>query len=645
MFSFDAGDCVKLKYNKYVVMDNICMMANVNGELVKCEQQDIHITDEYARISFANSEYGISAVLKIILLNESVKFNFQAGLFQQETYMPLKSVDEDSGYSISFSIPGCEKIVANYMQDSCWSYVKFDTVPDKTQNLLLKKENCHFCFTTLCTEMYKAQLKISDNGRFEMYMGSGCAGYTDVSGDVMVLGGSERPFLSIKHALDAARNSQMFQTPEKKDKNRPAILDGLGWCTWDACYFDVTEDKIIAKLNEFRDKSITVKWVLIDDGWFLYDKKRLQSIYCDKNKFPNGLGGTIHRIKNEYGIKQVGIWHSFNGYWFGIDEKSSVYYENADCFVKTKLGAILPDFYDWKNAFAFYDKWHTYLENEGIDFLKIDTQGELNKFAKDNVSAPFAVRNMQVAIEKSTKIHFNGNVINCMAMGIEHTQSRKYTNMLRNSDDFWPNRPESFKKHLLQNLYNAVFRDDLYYLDFDMWWSDNDFSIQSAVLRAVSGGPIYMSDEIGKSDPDIILPLVDDDGKTILCDQAAMPPEDELYTDYLTENRIVKAVNSIGEASVLAMFNVCEENIPLTDKVKYSDIKNKISDKYIAYFHFKKEYCIIDEASCADITLERNGVEIVTFLPVKDNCFYIGDTEKYIAAGKNMKKVCLDTVL
>ncbi len=32
-------------------------------------------------------------------------------------------------------------------------------------------------------------------------------------------------------------------------------MQGLGWCTWDACYFDVTHSKIIEKMEEFKIKA------------------------------------------------------------------------------------------------------------------------------------------------------------------------------------------------------------------------------------------------------------------------------------------------------------------------------------------------------------------------------------------------------
>ena len=32
-----------------------------------------------------------------------------------------------------------------------------------------------------------------------------------------------------------------------------------------------------------------------------------------------------------------------------------------------------------------------------------------------------------------------------------------------------------------------------------MWWSDDGQATKNAVLRAMSGGPVYMSDKLGRS--------------------------------------------------------------------------------------------------------------------------------------------------
>jgi hypothetical protein len=51
-----------------------------------------------------------------------------------------------------------------------------------------------------------------------------------------------------------------------------------------------------------------------------------------------------------------------------------------------------------------------------------------------------------------------------------------------------------------------------------MWWSEHpESAIQSGVLRAISGSPIYVSDKIGRSNGEILKPLALSDGKILRC--------------------------------------------------------------------------------------------------------------------------------
>jgi hypothetical protein len=41
----------------------------------------------------------------------------------------------------------------------------------------------------------------------------------------------------------------------------------LGFCTWDAFYSSVDSDKVSSGLDSLRDAGVTVKYVILDDGW------------------------------------------------------------------------------------------------------------------------------------------------------------------------------------------------------------------------------------------------------------------------------------------------------------------------------------------------------------------------------------------
>ena len=641
MIKFSEGTVI---CNDRVIIENIELSTKINGKNYNVETKNTEISDDAMKMFFECQETGTKAELVLKKQGDSFTMHFMGKIIQKEVYLPIETVDEEEAYTLEMTLKTTDGIFARYMQDTCWTYASFNPykIPKNTQSLLIKNEDINIAMIPICTKSFKTQLRSDNCNKIKIYMGTESGGYTDIDGYIMSVAANSNPFRCVEKATENCRISEWFNTPSKKEKDTPILMQGLGWCTWDACYFDVTHSKIIEKMEEFKNKGININWVLIDDGWFEFGENRLKSIYADKDKFPGGLSETVHTLKEKYGVKYVGVWHCFNGYWYGIDKNSSAYEDNKEFLTETKAGVIVPDFNDKSKAFAFFDKWHSYLKNEGIDFLKVDCQGVLARFSKYNTANPEAIRNIQEALEESIKKHFDGNVINCMAMGMEHTQSRKYSNLIRNSDDFWPKRPHTFKKHIIQNIYNSVIMNSLYFLDFDMWWTDNEFAVPSAVLRAISGGPIYISDEIGATNANILKPLINEDGSLISCDEAAMPVPSRLYSDNINNNMIVKIMNNCGENSVLALFNAEIEDRKLSADVTYDDIKLKNADEYVVYSYFEKKFYRMTKATRLHFELDKNSAEILNFYPVKDNYIMLGNVNKYISGGCDLKKVSVN---
>ena len=55
----------------------------------------------------------------------------------------------------------------------------------------------------------------------------------------------------------------------------------VGFCTWDAFYSSVDSDKVSSGLDSLRDAGVTVKYVILDDGW---QSTALSSKGKDQNK-------------------------------------------------------------------------------------------------------------------------------------------------------------------------------------------------------------------------------------------------------------------------------------------------------------------------------------------------------------------------
>ena len=426
------------------------------------------------------------------------------------------------------------------------------------QQLLVDEGNGSYIhFMPLSNEKGINELEYcSESGEIVLNYSSCMSGQTTMANSVMIVSRADDPYKAVQNSFDIAGEKKLIHTPLKKNKEYPGFLKGLGWCTWNAFYHDVTAEGIRSKLEEFQKKSVPIKWIIIDDGWSAVKDFKLLSLYEDRSKFPEGLKAFIQEIKENYGVEYVGVWHAFSGYWFGIAEEGELYQENRDLFIKNQAGLILPSGEEEK-AYRFFNKWHTWLKEQGVDFLKVDAQGNALEFYKYLPDACEKVQSLHRALERSVRENFGGNMINCMGLGSLDMYCRETSVVVRNSDDFFPDKDYGFTDHILQNAYNAVFNDQLYYCDFDMWWTQHSSAKQSSVLRALSGGPIYISDKVGETDPKYLLPLLDKDGYIKRCDHAARPTIDCLFSD--PRGKVLKLFNTYNGKYVTVAFNLAQD--------------------------------------------------------------------------------------
>ena len=89
---------------------------------------------------------------------------------------------------------------------------------------------------------------------------------------------------------------------EYKLCHRPVLINN-----WEATYFDITEEKILAIAAKAKD--LGIEMFVLDDGWFKNrndDNAGLGDWIPDKKKLPNGLETLIGKI-NDMGLK-FGLW-------------------------------------------------------------------------------------------------------------------------------------------------------------------------------------------------------------------------------------------------------------------------------------------------------------------------------------------------
>ena len=137
----------------------------------------------------------------------------------------------------------------------------------------------------------------------------------------------------------------------------------------------------------------------------------------------------------------------------------------------------------------------------------------------------------------------------------------------------------------------------------EMWWTDDGQAEKNSILRAISGGPIYVSDTLNRSRAEVLKPLIFDNGRILRGDNPAVPTK-----DCLTENPV-----SSGTISP-------------------KDIEGLYGEEFAVYEHFSKELKIMKAEECFELQLENiNEYKLYVIVPLKDGCGVIGRTDKFIS--------------
>jgi hypothetical protein len=145
----------------------------------------------------------------------------------------------------------------------------------------------------------------------------------------------------------------------------------------------------------------------------------------------------------------------------------------------------------------------------------------------------------------------------CMCHSTENLFSFYETSTIRASDDFYPKDDAAQTVHLVSCAYNGVMLGEIGVCDWDMFHSVHPYAEVHAAARAVSGGPVYVSDAPGKHDPELLRRLILPSGEVLRAQLPARPTPDCLFDDVMGDGKTALKVWSLNaHGAVAAVFNV-----------------------------------------------------------------------------------------
>ncbi|KAG8485802.1 hypothetical protein CXB51_019194 [Gossypium anomalum] len=485
-------------------------------------------------------------------------------------------------------------------------------VPLETQFLLVEtKDGSHLdsteenqivytVFLPLIEGPFRAVLQGNQNDQLELCLESGDADTkaSSFTHSVYIHAGTD-PFTTITEAIRAVKlHLKTFR--QRHEKKLPGIVDYFGWCTWDAFYQDVTQEGVEAGLESLAAGGTPPKFVIIDDGWQSVggdpreeDKSsssadqaetkqqpllRLTGIK-ENEKFQKkddptvGIKNIVNIAKEKHGLKYVYVWHAITGYWGGVRpgveemegygsrirypmvSKGVVDNEpgwKTDAIAVQGLGLVNP-----KNVYKFYNELHSYLADAGIDGVKVDVQCILETLGAELGGRVELTRQYHQALDASVGRNFPDNgIIACMSHNTDALYCSKQTAVVRASDDFYPRDPVSHTIHIAAVAYNSVFLGEFMQPDWDMFHSLHPAAEYHASARAISGGPIYVSDAPGRHNFELLKKLVLPDGSILRARLPGRPTRDCLFTDPARDGvSLLKIWNMNKYTGVLGVYN------------------------------------------------------------------------------------------
>ena len=519
---------------------------------------------------------------------------------------------------------------------------------------------------------------------------------------------SDNPYALIQQGLEVIGWRNTIQ-PSSDNHNLQdfTIRDQLGWCTWNAFYTQVDAPALVEAVQSFTQQQkheqedvkrtkIPIQWMILDDGWqhTTNDQaqngqqwsERLASFRESPDKFQRlSLKDTVRQIK-QLGVAKVWVWHTLAGYWLGVDPTFFADYDPKHYFpvfsrgirendpstekeASVDYGIIVPT-----NADNFFDDYHSYLKECGVDGVKVDAQGVIGTIRMrddddddddDDDTTSDLVKNLHTALGKSVCKHFNCSpaavpIIHCMAHAPEIFRqiSRRYPGspFLRASDDHYPNNPSSHEAHIVACSYNSLLLSHFSIPDWDMFTTnlhDNSHVRLHAISRCLSGGPVYISDPPQSFRPDVINWICCMDGSTLPCCEAATPIIDCLLTDPLAVDSnplVICNVNGSNKTITSGVFGIFhlagggkwdynkldytvahqdqdEHKYPLRktvsvrarDVVQWKHVSSEVASKFLA-IPFTEPWAkakVLDSESAAfKIDLEPGECEAVSIIPL-----------------------------
>jgi raffinose synthase len=540
-----------------------------------------------------------------------------------------------------------KRFVCCYRYDPYWMVPRTGSadaeLPAGTLYALFEKnDGSYLLVVPLVDEPFSGCLQGAASG-VEVIVDSGCTEATSSEATAVFVDWGKDPYALIRRSAASISAALGFRL--RSEKTTPAFVDRFGWCTWDAFYRDVSLEAVARGLESFREGGVEPRFMILDDGWQTVDaptNEGLLTAFAPNEKFGGSLASTVELAKGEFGIEQFLVWHAVYGYWGGTHPQQMADYEPRRVLrwycpeVLTHAPDMNCDYCgpvtycpSTRKLPSYYDDYHASLKQQGVDGVKVDNQASVEGLGYDDGGRVTQMKAVRGALEGSTSKHFGGALINCMSCSAEMFYLAADSTVTRTSTDFWPRKPATHGLHVYTNAFVSLWFGEFVQPDWDMFQSGHPVGSFHAAARAISGGPVYVSDKPNGHDFELLKRLILSDGSLPRPLDIARPTRDSLFSDPTKEESVLKLFNTNAASYVVGAFNAryrTSGDNKLETNVGPSDIpqlKNKPA-QFAVHCSLSQHFTKLDTDESVALNLDTLEYEIVTLAPIREGIAPIG---------------------
>lgn len=439
----------------------------------------------------------------------------------------------------------------------------------------------------------------------------------------------------------------------RETKKFPDVFEYLGWCTWEELKWDITEEKLRRCFFELAQSKVPVCWLLIDDGHIEETscasiatqsgevpqgeaQKTLAGLGVNARRFPNGWR-PVMKTARECGFQKIGVWLNFNGYWGGIAKNNQLGDLN-NALIEVSPGVLQPA--PGKSHY-FYDALIEKQQEAGFTFVKVDNQAKNVTFYRGAVPNAVAAASANHEALESAIDRFMEGMINCMAHNNICVFNTRVSSVTRCSEDYKKGDYWRAKHHLNNSFANMLWLRHTVWGDHDMFHScDQVAGGVMARSKAISGGPIYLSDAPDQINAEAVAPLCYSNGKILRVLEPAVPAPESVYIDSYESNRAFRVLApASAHATVVIAYNLTDPQIPVTGFVENADDghaqrllcgRMPVKREVVIFRWHDKSVRVLPSDERWEFTIPSFGDELFWLVERQNGWALLGRADKYL---------------